>query len=414
MEYLFSLETIRITIRNKSKFADIGVYNLKNATEEIIMGVQAISDIKALFSQWKETHQEEPDEVFRSYSPSGSIPKKSFLPDGIIDIGAYERAEPKILFVAKEANWFHPQGDNNTSTLADSPFWLRDVVEDRLSAGRGGSSFSRRLALLAGAALSEPVPYKALGKTAFLNLNKRGGFRSCVWQTLEGYVSQYRSFIRQEIELIAPDYIICCGSGVKWLLDKYECVPYGIRMVVVYHPSYFALSDEEYLQQLDCAMKGMPWQPSSNKRPALTQRSSEQKGIIFDTNKTYSTSAAFEMLTGDKVSVYWKKPGFLDCFQRNDLIFYYIKGWGIVAAGEIISDEQVAEGDDHELYKTVRMLVPAAIPQKEESLAVISPGELKELLGHNFYWAQAAKRPYLSKQECEAILALLREKYSVQ
>jgi len=226
----------------------------RNAREESIVDIQAISSVEALFSKWREAQRKEPDEVFRSYSPSGAVPKESFLPDGIIDLAEYAGAKTKILFIAKEAHWFQPQNGNDALKPADGLFWVQNVVKERLSSGRGGTNFSRRLALLAGRALSEPDPYRALQKAAFLNLNKRGGFRGCVWRTLEGYVGQYHHFIRREMELIAPDCIVCCGSGVKWLLDQYGCVPTGTRVVAVYHPSYFALSDEAYLWQLDCAM----------------------------------------------------------------------------------------------------------------------------------------------------------------
>lgn len=47
---------------------------------------------------------------------------------------------------------------------------------------------------------------------AYMNLNKRGGFGKCNMARIGHYVDLYQKFIRKEIELIAPDVIICGGT----------------------------------------------------------------------------------------------------------------------------------------------------------------------------------------------------------
>lgn len=228
------------------------------------MAVENAPDPESLFTLWRTAQAAESQADYQAYGAPAAVPKDFFLPDGILAPDAWAAAAPRILFVAKEAFWFNPQVPADPRTPA--PFWLQQVVEERLAAGGGGSNFSRRLALLAKAALAQAGtaaedPYRVLARTAFLNLNKRGGFRSCVWRTLEGYVSRYRAFIRREIELIAPDWIIACGYGTAWLLEAYACVPPEVRRVIsVYHPGC-RLSDRDYLEQLDCAIRGLPWTP---------------------------------------------------------------------------------------------------------------------------------------------------------
>ena len=47
---------------------------------------------------------------------------------------------------------------------------------------------------------------------AFMNINKRGGSSSTDFKELNKYAEKYKEFIKREIEIINPDYIICCGS----------------------------------------------------------------------------------------------------------------------------------------------------------------------------------------------------------
>lgn len=70
------------------------------------MKEQALAeDIKnedELFVSWKKAHCDEKD---TSYLNS-NIPKAMFLPDGIIEKEKFKEKNPKILFIAKEVNWF--------------------------------------------------------------------------------------------------------------------------------------------------------------------------------------------------------------------------------------------------------------------------------------------------------------------
>lgn len=137
----------------------------------------------------------------------------------------------------------------------------------------------------------------------------------------------------------------------------------------------------------------------------------DNKGIIFDTNKTYDDKAVWDMLKNQKVSAYGSVAGVVNSFNRGDYVFYYHKGWGIIAAGRIKSDtrENKENSRDKELYNEVELLTPAI--QSNDEIRCISPSEVCELLDKGFYWAKTAKVPYLSEEESKKLLDCLQKKY---
>ena len=84
-----------------------------------------------------------------------------------------------------------------------------------------------------------------------MNLNKRGGFTKCHQRILREYVQKYRDLIEEEIKIISPDIIVCCGVGIRDdLLKKYVHIPdENVPVLEVYHPSY-AISYENFLSKL--------------------------------------------------------------------------------------------------------------------------------------------------------------------
>ena len=45
-----------------------------------------------------------------------------------------------------------------------------------------------------------------------MNINKRGGASSADLIKLNDYAEKYKQYIKREIEIINPDYIVCCGT----------------------------------------------------------------------------------------------------------------------------------------------------------------------------------------------------------
>ena len=80
--------------------------------------------------------------------------------------------------------------------------------------------FSKRLAMLVNAIklndyMSIDKNHEGLKEVAFINLNKRGGYSYCIWETLDEYVKQYAEYIEKEIQLISPDILDSITDKIK-------------------------------------------------------------------------------------------------------------------------------------------------------------------------------------------------------
>ena len=83
----------------------------------------------------------------------------------------------------------------------------------------------------------------------FMNINKRGGFSYTNMAILNTYAMQFSDNIVNEIEIINPELIICCGIGLKRIINMVytKCDKELNRPIVeVNHPSY-VISKEKYL-----------------------------------------------------------------------------------------------------------------------------------------------------------------------
>lgn len=371
------------------------------------------TSIDTLFDLWKTAHQEEER---ASYLPK-AIPITAFLPDGIISETHYQKAPRKVLFIAKEAYWYNNQTelDEHEEYKFEPMFWHREVAFGNVDE----TLFSKRLSLLANALFHNDYEtinkdHTCLRSVAHMNLNKRGGYSGCIWTMLEDYTKRYAEYIAREVDLISPDLIICCGNGVHWLMEKYIVQHMAIspQMIVVSHPSYFALSDSNYLKQLQCAVGKQSWIPEAIEHSELMSTRTA-KGILFDTNKTYSADALMDMLVNEKISAYEGAAKLVNRFEVGDFAFFYVKGRGVVAGGRIISPTATSDAfqGDKELYKMVQLLAPQKIPPFEDHLKALSPKQLKELFGHGFYYASTVKVPYLSYEESVLLINALKMLY---
>ena len=141
------------------------------------------------------------------------------------------------------------------------------------------------------------------------------------------------------------------------------------------------------------------------------QANQSKKGVLFDTNGTNSgLRSVLDMLQDKekKISAYGKANRFVDWLEKGDYVLYYQVGYGVVAAG-IVTDQVAENLDGEERCRRVDLLTDAI--RCEEDICAISPGELKELLGHGFFYANTIKRPYLSIEEAKLVTKKLQEKY---
>ena len=156
-----------------------------------------------LFRLWKQQH-------LQDGNTSKNMPKtqcpEAFIRDGIpypIEYFTQPR-EDRVLFVLKESN--AKCADKNSSSLS----WFRDFVEgcedeNPYLRTKLASAFNS----ITGSDLSAR---EAIKRIAIMNINKRGGTSSSIDSVLREYAKDYKErYIKKQIELIDPKYVVCCG-----------------------------------------------------------------------------------------------------------------------------------------------------------------------------------------------------------
>lgn len=133
------------------------------------------------------------------------------------------------------------------------------------------------------------------------------------------------------------------------------------------------------------------------------------KGIMFDTNISYSDTNEYEMISGNKIAAYGDARRYIDSFRKNDYALFYSRGRGIIAIGRIISELPSEIGD--EKNHSVKMIVPEKFDGDVKALPALSPYEIKTILKRNFYWASTIKTPFLTGTQVEILVRELQKKY---
>lgn len=138
----------------------------------------------------------------------------------------------------------------------------------------------------------------------------------------------------------------------------------------------------------------------------------DNKGIIFDTCRSFDEKAVWDMFKNEKISAYNSSSNFIKSFNKGDYVFYYHKGWGVIGVGIVKSSryKEVFSDNELELYHKVELLTPKL--NNENEIKCISANEICNLLGKKFYWASTTKRPYLSSGESKILADELIIRYN--
>ncbi len=131
------------------------------------------------------------------------------------------------------------------------------------------------------------------------------------------------------------------------------------------------------------------------------------KGIMFDTNKSFSETSEKYMLENSRVSAWGNAQKYIHSFNKGDYVLFYSNSKGIIAIGKIKSDKTFESGN--ESYREVE---PIVFPENydEQSMAYISPSEIKDALHKSFYFASTIKSPFLSEDDSKALIKILKAK----
>jgi len=179
--------------------------------------------LENLFARWKAVQLQEAKAL-------GLEHPDWFFPDGLVgDESAWLNAPVKVLYILKEGNLTEPPKDFG--------FWFK-----RIAADDTGHIIKKRIQLMQ----REIAGNDDLSAIAYMNLNKSGGKSVTDFNWLQAYAAHpaIASLIREQIDILAPVVIVCCGCYglVAGILG--EDAPY--RLVDMWHPSDHFKSDEAY------------------------------------------------------------------------------------------------------------------------------------------------------------------------
>lgn len=161
-------------------------------------------EMAALMGQWRERHE--------------SAGHRCFISDGAVDYGVWAvQSTPRVCWLLKEAY----SGDGEPFDLAgaylagDSHTWrtwkrvacVTRAVHDAFAGevGYDGESVDRGKQDL-------------LRSVAIVNVKKSDGAKSSSSADLMRYESEDRDLLRKQLEILAPDVVVCGGTG--WLMRR--------------------------------------------------------------------------------------------------------------------------------------------------------------------------------------------------
>jgi len=385
-----------------------------------------MNEYDALMNAWVEEHENEPDKGYENYhiktkGTVGYIPKESFFIDGIICEDEYEKADNKVLYIAKECNAWEYGKANSVSKenrLDMDKFFARIECQ---KGNKTKNRFLKGMAMLQNAILDNnyDTPNKDtsnLSKAAMINLNKRGGYSWCIWKTLDSYVNEYKDELRRQIEIINPTVIVCCGESVKHLVKKYNLAEgYNNNQIkCAYHPSCFLISDYNKLQFLKTQNKEFI---SNNKAENLAhkaEKNTDVYGVILDTNNRWvGQNTEQNMLKKNQAQTYGSAKDSINRIDEGTYVMFYSSGKGIVAIGKAKSSLGYDDKFDA-LWRDVEPIVPLDFQKAINTPNHIPPSEVKRIVyekqNKGFWWTGTVKNIELNKASvCELISHLKRE-----
>ena len=192
--------------------------------------------MKKLFEKWKQDHKK--DKLYEYDTPSIDgkiIPKENFISDGFCISNVIK--ENTILYISKESHEYDKDSIINKEKINEYKYLKKCFADNK------NTSFPSRIRGM------QEILGKDIKDMTFMNINKRGGFSYTNMAVLNTYAMQFSDNIVNEIEIINPELIICCGIGLKRIINMVytKCDKELNRPIVeVNHPSY-VISKEKYL-----------------------------------------------------------------------------------------------------------------------------------------------------------------------
>ena len=203
--------------------------------------------IAALFDEWKKS----------SCCIDEKILKNSFCKDGVTSKAGHacnNNTDPHVdvLFVLKESNLW----DKNTKQFCpntDDTFWFDECIDDKTGT-RKQYCDCFEIALGYIKYINQKDNNVDIERFGYMNINKRGGKSKTDMKKLSEYASCHAEYIRRQIKLHSPRYIVFCGCFDKIAnvlykgVGSWKGIPQTIRLnekedkettlLYMYHPSW--------------------------------------------------------------------------------------------------------------------------------------------------------------------------------
>lgn len=219
-----------------------------NMEKTVCDWMQKMEEMDILFSQWRQKHSDDNSELTKY----DFVSKNSFTVDGPIVPELYYNAPKRILLVGKEPNVSGTEKNGDGKAEANGGFYVQESV---LCTTQNGHKFVTPLAKIYNAIITGDFDrpnssLEGLRYAAFMNLNKRGGPSECDPKVLMAYSCKFQELIAQEIALLDPHLIVCCGAQCyRIVTSEIKSQIKGIPILSVFHPSY-RRSDKVKLERI--------------------------------------------------------------------------------------------------------------------------------------------------------------------
>lgn len=211
---------------------------------ECTLKLSQCKTLPELFCAWK--HKQENDTNLKRFpkNKEGKTPcsddfYKSFCRDGVtsltecVPVGV----DPKvhILFILKEAD--KKESDGSLKPETEDYFWFN------CSRKKPRPRYSNAIKFY-----MDKLNEDTNQRFGYMNLNKRGGYGQTNPTSLKNYVEYYEEYIKQQIKIMYPDIVVCCGCfgnvmtvfGISTTEKKQRIIINGkeVWFYDVYHPAY--------------------------------------------------------------------------------------------------------------------------------------------------------------------------------
>ena len=161
--------------------------------------------LTALYQDWQQkqirNRLEDPNGEAKTIPKSKlepPIPPNNFFADGCLKS---ECPRAKYLYILKECNLSKDRSYDAGESVNDSALrWRRS---DDTNAKKLRSKILDLFQII--------CPDASVSEIAVMNINKRGGYAQCNEKALEKYGEKYARFIRDEINIYDPEFVICAN-----------------------------------------------------------------------------------------------------------------------------------------------------------------------------------------------------------